>query len=83
MQFGKIHGVALVVLGAILLGIQAMLYMTPQKVVSDPIESSIPKVEHKSNPLAGIFGVLSLIAGVAIFSTRRRADEPEPKHAVK
>ena len=83
MQFGKIHGVALAVLGAILLGIQAMLYMTPQKVVSGPAESSTTKVEHKANPVAGILGMVSLVAGAAIFATARRADEPETKHAVK
>ena len=73
MQFGKIHGVALAVLGAILLGVQAMLYMAPQKVVSCSTESSIPKVEHKTNPVAGILGIVSLIAGVAIFA---RGGEP-------
>ena len=83
MQFGKIHGVALAVLGAILLGVQAMLYMAPQKVVSGSTESSIPKVEHKANPVAGILGMVALFAGVAIFARGRRADEPEAKHAVK
>jgi hypothetical protein len=83
MQFGKIHGVALAVLGAILLGFQAMLYMTPKQVVSGPTESPIPKVEHKTNPVVGILGMASLIAGVAIFATGRRADEAEAKHAVK
>lgn len=76
MQFGKIHGVALAVLGAILLGFQAMLYMTPKQVVSGPAESAIPKV-------VGILGMASLIAGAAVFATGRRADEPEAKHAVK
>ena len=83
MQFGKIHGIALAVLGAILLGAQVMFYVTPTKVVSGPAESSTPKVEHKTNPVAGILGVVSLIAGVAIFVTGRPADEPEAKHAVK
>jgi len=83
MQFGKIHGVALAVLGAILLGIQAMLYMTPKEVVSGPTESSIPQVEHKTIPVAGILGIVALIAGIAIFATGRRADEPEAKQAVK
>ena len=32
MQFGKIHGIAVAVLGVILLGIQGMLYMTTGKV---------------------------------------------------
>ena len=83
MQFGKLHGVALVVLGAILLGLQALLFIAPREVVSRPAESSMPNAAHKTNLVSGILGVASLIAGVAIFATRRRADEPEAKNAVK
>ena len=83
MQFGKLHGVALVVLGAILLSLQALLFMAPRAVVSGATETSMPNVAHKTNPVPGILGVASLIAGVAIFATRRRADEPEAKNAVK
>ena len=83
MQFGKIHGVALAVLGVILLGIQAMLYVRPKEVDSGPSESSTPKAEHKTSPVVGILGVLSLVAGAAVFATARRADEPESKNAVK
>jgi hypothetical protein len=75
MQFGKFHGVASAILGTILLGVQAMLYMTPREVVRGPTESSIPKTEQKTNPLIGILGTVSLIAGIAIFARGRRADE--------
>ena len=83
MQFGKLHGVALVVLGAILLGLQALLFVAPREVASRPAESSMPNVAHKTNAVSGILGVASLITGVAIFATRRRADEPEARNAVK
>jgi hypothetical protein len=83
MQFGKMHGVALAVLGFILLGIQGMLYMPTGKVPTGGTASSSPVVEHKTNPVAGILGVAFLLVGAAIFSTRRQADEPEAKHAVK
>jgi hypothetical protein len=83
MQFGRFHGIALAVLGVILLAIQAMLYMTPRQLVTRATEPSTPKVEHKTNPLPGILGLASLTAGVAIFVTKRRADEPEAKNAVK
>ena len=66
-----------------MLGIQAMLYVTPKKVVVGATESSTPKVEHKINPVPGILGLASLTAGVGIFVTKRRADEPEAKNAVK
>jgi hypothetical protein len=83
MQFGRVHGIALVVLGVVLLGFQAMRYMTPKPVVTGPNQSSISQTEHKTNPAVGIIGLISLIAGGAIIATARRADEPEAKHAVK
>ena len=83
MQFGKIHGLALAILGVVLLGLQALFYMAPNKVISGTTEAPTPKVEHRTSPAAGILGVISLIAGVGIFVTRRKADEPEAKYAVK
>jgi hypothetical protein len=83
MQFGRMHGIALAVLGFILLGIQGMLYMPTGKVPIGGSASSSPVVEHKTDPIAGILGIAFLLAGAAIFATRRQADEPEVKHAVK
>jgi nitrate reductase gamma subunit len=83
MQFGKIHGLALATLGIILLGLQVMFFMTPNNVTRGATESSMPKVERKTIPVAGIFGLLSLVAGAGIFVTRRNADEPEKQYAVK
>jgi len=84
MQFGRIHGIALAVLGALLLGFQIMLYLTAQQRVA-PVSagSSTPGAEQMTNPLPGILGLASLVAGVLIFVTRRRADEPEAKNAVR
>ena len=57
--------------------------MVPDKVVSGTNESAPLNVEHRTNPAAGILGVISLITGVGIFVTRRKADEPVEKYAVK
>ena len=83
MQFGKIHGLALIALGAFLLCVQTMLFLSPNEVSSGSSGTSTPKAEHKTNPLAGILGVVILVGGIAILSTARRADEPEAKNAVK
>ena len=56
MQFGRMHGIALAVLGFILLGIQGMLYMPTGKVPAGATGSSSPAVEHKTNPVVGILG---------------------------
>jgi hypothetical protein len=81
MQCGKIHGVALA--GAILLLLQALLYMTAREVDTGEGRSAITTDEHKTNPVAGILGIASLVAGISIFSTARRADQPEANDAVR
>lgn len=43
----------------------------------------MPRVVHRTIPVTGILGILSLFAGEAIFIARRRVDEPEVNHAVK
>ena len=82
MQFGRISGVALILLGILLCGLQFVQYVTPPKspAAADP---SMARPEHKTSALPGIMGVASLVVGVALFVTGRRRDEPDPKHAVK
>ena len=81
-ELGKIHGFALIALGVILFGLQAMLYMTPKQVVTGPSESPITKIGHETYPAPGILGSMCLTAGVAILATRRRADELEAKNTL-
>jgi hypothetical protein len=66
-----------------LLGLQAWFYVAPNKVIRGVTEAVTPKVEHRTNPAAGILGVISLIASVGVFVMRRKADEPETKYAIK
>lgn len=82
MQFGRIHGIALAVLGVALLGIQTVYYMMPTNVTSGPTGVS-RTVHHAANPVFGIFGLISLLVGVAIIATASRRDEPDRKNAVK
>ena len=82
MQFGWIHGIALAILGIVLLGIQTMYYMMPTNVISGP--TGVSQTAHYAvNPLFGIVGLLSLPVGVAIVATANRRDEPDRKNAVK
>jgi hypothetical protein len=53
------------------------------KFIRGVTEAVTPKVEHRTNPAAGILGVISLIASVGVFVMRRKADEPETKYAIK
>jgi len=81
MQFGRFHGIALITLGVMLLGLQTMLYMTTKQVVTGPPEFLTTKLEHETYPVPGI--IASLMASVAILATRRRAEEPVAKNAVE
>jgi hypothetical protein len=82
MQFGRIHGIALAILGIVLLGIQTVYYMMPTNVISGPTAVA-QTARHTVNPLIGIVGLISLLVGVAIVATANRRDEPERKNAVK
>jgi hypothetical protein len=82
MQFGRFHGISLIFLALMLLGLQTMLYMTTKPVVTGPPGFSTTKLEHETYPVPGILGIASLLAGVAILTARQRADEPEAKTAV-
>jgi hypothetical protein len=82
MQFGKIQGIALMVLGIILLGIQAMLAV-PKTPSSASTEAAPKTVETKTSIVPGIVGTISLVGGIVVFATARRTDEPPPKDAVK
>lgn len=82
MQFGRIQGIALMVLGFLLVGIQAIVLMAPRKDVART-EGSTKTVESKISLVPGIVGGIALIAGYWIFFSARRTDEPDAKNVVK
>lgn len=80
MQFGRTFGLALIVLGVLLFGLQAALVVTPR---NNSQGTEAANIERRTNPLPGIVGAGSLFIGIALFAKARRTDEPDPKHAVK
>jgi hypothetical protein len=56
--------------------------MMPTNVISGPTAVS-QTAHHAVNPLIGIVGLISLIAGVGIVTTAKHRDEPDRKNAVK
>jgi hypothetical protein len=83
MQFGRIQGIAFIVLGIVLVAIQAMIAMAPQRDASATTEIQTKTVEKKTTSLVpGIVGAISLIGGLAILATARRSDQPPPDKTV-
>jgi len=88
MQFGRIHGIALIVLGITLMGVQLnfMMASTNKNEVAQPAPSTVSEPRrdtYRFNPLPGILGMWSLLTGVVVFATARRRDEPDPEHRVR
>ena len=71
------------ILGLLLCSFQTARYMGPHKEVAPQSEPRTAKTEHVISSLPGIIGAGSLVAGVALFVTARRKDEPDPKYKVK
>jgi hypothetical protein len=83
MQFGKLHGVVLVLLGLVLLIVQAFISLPPRYFLHMPIPSLATRRQQNTSPVPGILGGASLIVGIVVFATAQRRDEPDSKHAVK
>jgi hypothetical protein len=80
MQFGRTYGVGIIVLGIALCVLQFVRYAAQPK--SDSAEA-VAKEQTVISALPGIVGAGSLVAGIALFVTARRKDEPTPKYKVK
>jgi len=82
MQFGRIYGMGLIVLGIILCLLQFVRYAAgPKKEVNSA--QGVTNGQHVTSSLPGIVGAGSLGVGIALFLTARRKDEPEPKYRVQ
>jgi hypothetical protein len=82
MQFGRIHGIALIVLGAVLLAIQMMISLPGPKPEPQRPQVGVAR-EHQASRLPAIFGTVLLVGGLVVLSTAARRDEPSRDHAVK
>lgn len=81
MQFGKVSGLGLIVLGILLCGLQGARYVAQQGPALP--DQSITRPERKTSSLTGIVGAASLVTGIVLFISARRKDEPDQKNAVK
>src|SRR5260370_20949520 len=85
MQFGRIYGIGLTILGIVLCVLQFVMYMTPRQKEVNPAQTetrTVTKTEPGTSSLPGIIGAGSLVAGIALFVTARRKDETKPTYTV-
>jgi hypothetical protein len=71
MQFGKFHGWVFIALGALLLLVQLGLYLAPQQDADKSPENPAPAAFHKTTPVPGVLGGLSLILGIGLYINNR------------
>jgi hypothetical protein len=83
MQFGKIHGIALCVLGMILALVQFVIVTGARKDEGKDVRDTTPTVESNLSYAPGIFGGIFLLGGIWVIYTSRRSDEPPAERAVK
>lgn len=83
MQFGKVHGIALFVLGMILALVQFVIVTGARKDEGTDVRDTRPSVESNLSYAPGIFGGIFLLGGIWVIYTSRRSDEPPAERAVK
>lgn len=83
MQFGKVNGIALFVLGMILLLVQFVIITGVRRDEGKDVRDTTPTVESKMSYAPGIIGGIFLLGGIWVIYTSRRSDEPPPERAVK
>jgi hypothetical protein len=82
----KTAGLGLITLGILLLGAQLVLYLGAKNVYPPPDSGEVhiaPPVQTHLNPLPGILGAVTLIAGLTLFAKNpHEADDPRDGRSV-
>jgi hypothetical protein len=81
MQFGRLMGGSLMLLGILLVAIQLTLGFGQKKEGTSPHDPGIGS--PRDLPIPVFLGAALLIGGAVTFAMARRRDEPDPQHAVK
>lgn len=83
MQFGRLMGAGLMVLGLLLISIQAGLFFGHKRETNPAPAPASSTTTPRELPVPGILGGVLLAGGAIVFFMGRRRDEPDPAHAVK
>lgn len=82
MQFGKLVGTLLIVLGIVLISIQVWTSISSSQPHPEQVPAQVPQSSGVGH-IPGIIGGIVAIAGAAIFVSSRRKDQDRPVHPVK
>ncbi len=89
MQFGKLHAIALVVFGLVLLVAQALISLVPHQPVPVPAsavstsDSQSTDRESVIRMLPGILGVLCVAGGVVFYAKESGHNTEVPVHPIR
>jgi hypothetical protein len=83
MQFGRLMGTGLMVLGLLLISIQAGLFFGHKREANPSPAPAPATTTPRELPIPAILGGVLLAGGAIAFLMGRRRDEPDPTHAVK
>ena len=82
MQFGRLIGTSLIILGLILISVQAWSSLYGGRMHAEQIP--VHNVQRSdTGHLPGIVGTLLMVAGFVMVVAGRRKDEPDANRAVK
>jgi hypothetical protein len=83
MQFGKVTGIGLFVLGMILALVQFVIMTGARRDEGKDVRDTTPTVESRLSYAPGVIGGLFLLGGIWVIYTSRRPDEPPAERVVK
>lgn len=83
MQFGKLHGFGLMVLGVILLALQFALVVPTKNERRLSKQATESASQMRPSPWPGVLGTLAFLAGFGVFIAAGRRDDRASKNAVK
>jgi hypothetical protein len=81
MQFAKISGISLLLLGIVLIGLQLALSVAPKTQVSAPGDVRNIAPVHQTTRLPFFFGVAFTCVGGAVFFMNRRGRQADERRA--
>ena len=86
MQFGRLHGIALLVFGVFLLLAQAWISLSATSSVPPASQSAAPQASNRESIihlLPGILGIICLAGGFVFYLREREKPTDLPVHPIR